>query len=122
MQNQQETGAEQPVMNIDPSSPERVYKSLSSPPCQGDKSCLPLKNQQLLHFPLLCCHRRPIILCDYAAPCIGDNVRRVNMSYRLSSAAGAGPSETPARPVAQVTTAGLTSVSQAGWGSVDRSV
>lgn len=70
-----------------PSSPEHVYKS---PPCQGDKFCLPLKNQQLLHFLLLCRHCRPIILCDYAVPCIGDNVRRVNMSYRLSSLAGVG--------------------------------
>lgn len=70
-----------------PSSPEPVYKS---PPCQGDKFCLPLKNQQLSHFPLPRRHCGPIILCDYAVPCIGDNVQRVNMAYRLSSLAGVG--------------------------------
>ena len=119
---QQETAADLWVWTSSheyrPSSPEHAYKS---PPYQRDKSCLPLKNQQLFHFPLLCHRRGPIILCDYAAPCIGDNVRRVNTSYRLSSLAGAGPGEAPARPSAQVSTVELTSVSRAGgslWMSV----
>lgn len=94
-----------------PSSPRHVYKSL---PCPELKFCLPLKNQQLLHFLLLCCHCRSIILCDYAVPCIGDNVCRVNMSYRLSSLAGVGSRQAAARPATWVSVAGFTSVSWAG--------